>query len=67
MTTLDEWAEPSPQQHSRQAKRWNSNDSVIISQATEDVLDNVPYGCFCDSKEIRVAFFLAAGPLAASL
>ena len=42
------------------------NASAIISQAAEDVLDNVHYGSFCDSEEIRVAFFLAAEPLGAS-
>jgi hypothetical protein len=47
----------------KQGRRLNPSDSAIISQAAEDVLDNVQSGSFCDSEEIRVAFFLAAEAL----
>jgi hypothetical protein len=43
--------------------RGGASDSAIISQTGEDVLDNVQSGSFCDSEEIRVAFFLATEPL----
>ena len=34
-----------------------SSDSAMTSQEGENVLDNVGYESFCDSEEIRVAFF----------
>jgi hypothetical protein len=37
------------------------SDYAIISQAAEDVLDNVLYGSFCGYEEIRVAFFPGRG------
>jgi len=47
----------------KQAVSPKGSDSAIISQAAEDVLDNVQSGSFCDSEEIRVAFFLTAEAL----